>query len=137
MGRCVRTLLLACLAVALSGCVERHFIIESDPAGAFVYQNGKFLGAAPVDVPFIYDGQYDFMLVKEGFETLRVSTRVSPPWFERFPIDFFSENLWPFHIHDVRPVRYELHLMPQTNTVELLNQAREMRDRGQAIPSEH
>src|SRR5947209_17729254 len=117
MSRFVRTLLGATLVLGLAGCVERHFLIESDPPGAFVYQNGKFLGATPVDVPFTYYGKYDFMLVKDGYETMRVSTRVSPPWFERFPLDFFSENLWPFHVQDIRPVRFELRLMPQTNTV--------------------
>jgi hypothetical protein len=137
MNRLVRTLLVAALPALLAGCVDRRFIIESDPPGAFVYQEGKFLGATPVDVPFTYYGKYDFMLVKDGFETLRVSTRATPPWYERFPLDFFSENLWPFHIHDIRPVRFELKLMPQTNTVELLNQAHQLRERGQAVGSEN
>jgi hypothetical protein len=133
MNRFTRTLLGACLALGLAGCVERRFLVESDPPGAFVYQNGQFLGATPVDVPFLYYGNYDFMLVKEGYDSLKVSTRVSPPWFERPGVDFFSENLWPFHIQDVRPVFYQLQPMAQTNTIELMNQARELRERGRAV----
>ncbi|HEV3142859.1 MAG TPA: PEGA domain-containing protein [Gemmataceae bacterium] len=135
MNRFTRTLLRACLALSLAGCVERRFLIESDPPGAFVYQNGQFLGATPVDVPFTYYGKYDFLLVKDGFESMNASTRVSPPWYERPAVDFLSENLWPFHIQDVRPVLYQMQPMAQTNTVELMNQARELRERGKAVPS--
>lgn len=135
MNGFTRTLFGACLALGLAGCVERRFLIESDPPGAFVYQNGQFLGATPVDVPFLYYGKYDFLLVKEGFETLKVSTRVTPPWYERPGFDFLSENLSPFHVQDVRPVSYQLQPMAQTNTVELMNQAGELRERGRAIPS--
>ena len=135
MKRFTRTLLGACIVLGLAGCVERRFLIESDPPGAFVYQDGQFLGATPVDVSFLYYGKYDFMLVKDGFETSKVSTTVTPPWFERAGVDFFSENLWPFHIQDVRPVLYQLQPMSQTNTIELMNQARELRERGKAVQS--
>jgi hypothetical protein len=50
-------------------------------------------------------------------------------------VDFFSENLWPFHIQDVRPVLYQMQPMSQTNTIELMNQARELRERGQTVQS--
>jgi hypothetical protein len=132
MGRWTRTFCF--LALALTGCVERRFLVESDPPGAFVYQNGQFVGATPVDIPFTYYGHYEFVLVKDGYESVRIYKRFTPPWYQRFPLDFFSENLWPFHLHDNRPVHIQLQPMSQPNTVEILNQARILRERGQAIP---
>ena len=49
---------------ALAGCVERRFVIESDPPGALVLMNGQQLGATPVDGHFVYYGRYHFTLAE-------------------------------------------------------------------------
>ena len=54
----------AALAFALatiSGCVDRRFVIESDPPGAIVYLNDKWVGPTPVDQSFTYYGKYRFV----------------------------------------------------------------------------
>jgi hypothetical protein len=121
--------------LSLTGCVERRFLIESDPPGAVVYQNGQVLGATPRDVPFTYYGNHEFTLVKDGYETTTVRTRVRPPWFQYLPLDFVSENLYPLHIQDNRRLRFEMRPLPQPNTTELIQQAGSLRDRGRAIPT--
>src|SRR5262249_17261602 len=82
----------------LTGCRERRFGITSDPPGAIVYHNGNPIGATPVDGQFTYYGTQSFTLVRDGHETVTVKERLSPPWYQYFPIDFLAENVWPFHI---------------------------------------
>jgi len=128
----VAIVLLGC--AALTGCVERRFIIESNPPGAIAYLNGQYVGATPVEVPFIYYGKYDFELTKEGYETKKVQVKVRAPWFQWMPLDFFSENVWPLHIQDNRRLEFELEPQLQQRSEDILNNARTLRERGQAIP---
>lgn len=127
---------LACvLGLALtSGCVERRFVIESDPPGALVLMNGQPLGATPVDGHFVYYGTYNFTLIKDGYETLQVEERFRTPWYQYFPLDFVSENLYPGKIEDVRrPLTYKLTPKMQPRTDALLGQAEQLRAKGRAL----
>lgn len=135
MGRSPRLLFLALCGATLTGCVERRFIIDSEPAGAIVYHNGQFVGPTPVEIPFTYYGNYEFELMKEGYETRRYEHRARAPWFEWFPLDFFSENLWPRHIQDNHHLRFDLQPQLQPRNEDLLNQARSLRERGLAVPA--
>ena len=122
-------------AVALAGgCVERRFVIQTDPPGALVYQNGVPLGPAPVDGEFTYYGTYHFSLVKDGFETTHVEQRIAPPWFAYPPFDFVVENLWPLEVKDVRRFQYTMNPLPQPRVDQLLQDAEELRARGRALP---
>src|SRR5262249_10209746 len=59
-------MLLACAGL-LTGCVERRFVITTEPPGAIVYdERGMPTGAAPTDRTFVYYGDYQFTLVKDG-----------------------------------------------------------------------
>ncbi len=120
-------------AALLAGCVERRYTIYSDPPGAVVYKSGQPLGATPVDDYFTYYGKYDFTLVKEGYETLRVEQDITTPWYEVFPLDFISENLVPWPITDVRRFHYRLEPRRQVQTDELLREADGLRSRGRAV----
>lgn len=135
MRRFAFGLIWALAVAALCGCVERRFLIESTPPGAMVYQNGQVLGPTPLDLPFTYYGNYEFTLVKDGFETTNVSARIRPPWFQIFPLDFISENVYPFHVQDNRRLRFDMQPIAQPNTTELLNKASGLRERGRAIPT--
>ncbi|HYV34376.1 MAG TPA: PEGA domain-containing protein [Gemmataceae bacterium] len=94
------TVALAFAALATSGCVDRRFVIESDPPGAVVYMNDKRIGVTPMDQQFIYSGKYRFEFVRDGYETVVVDEQVRSPWYEWFPIEFVAENLWPWTIHE-------------------------------------
>lgn len=134
----VRRLPVAIFAVALvilsTGCVERRFRIESNPPGAYVFVNNVPYGATPVDVPFLYYGDYDIQLQKEGYQTLRVKQPIETPWYQYPIVDFFSENLVPFQITDQRPLYYELDPVLQPNLDTLKAEAEDLRRRGRALP---
>ena len=90
--------------VAASGCVQRRMTIRSNPPGALVYVDDYQIGTTPVSTDFVYYGTRKIRLVKDGFETLTVRQPLPVPWYEVFPLDFVSENLWPWEIRDERVV---------------------------------
>lgn len=117
----------------LNGCVERRYVITSDPPGAVVLRNGQPIGAAPADDHFVYYGNYHITLVKEGYETLQVDQEIPTPWYEYFPLDFFSENLVPWPIQDVRRFHYKLEPRQMPRPDQLLNDAQNLRNRGHSL----
>ncbi len=96
--------------VAGGGCVQRRMTIRSNPPGALVYVDDYQIGTTPVSTDFVYYGTRKIRLVKDGFETLTVRQPFPIPWYEIFPLDFVSENLWPGEIRDERVV--DLAMMP-------------------------
>ena len=96
--------LLTLVMVAGSGCVQRRMTIRSNPPGALVYVDDYQIGTTPVSTDFVYYGTRKIRLVKDGFETLTVRQPIPVPWYEVFPLDFVSENLWPWEIRDERVV---------------------------------
>ena len=48
-------------------------------------------------------------------------------------VDFFSENLFPWKVRDVRRFHYKLEPRRMVNTTELLKQADNLRNRGISI----
>jgi hypothetical protein len=121
------------LAGVLTGCVERRYVITSDPPGAVVLRNGKAIGVTPVDDHFTYYGDYDFTLIKEGFETQKVAQKIPTPWYEYFPLDFISENLVPLRIEDVRRFHYTMEPRRIVQTEQLLGEAQNLRNRGLSL----
>jgi hypothetical protein len=126
--------IVAVLALAgLSGCVERRFLINTEPAGAIVYENGRPLSASPADDHFVYYGNYHFTLVKDGFQTLQVDQYIAPPWYQYPGIDFIAEELLPWRIRDVRVLNYRMLPLQVPNSQQLRSDAEALRSRGKAI----
>jgi hypothetical protein len=118
----------------LSGCVERRFVITSNPPGAAVYRDGQLLGVTPVDDYFIYYGKREYVLVLDGYETLKVEQPAPAPWYEIPPLDFVAENLWAFKIRDVRrPEPYQLQPLQVPNPNLILDRAGRLRNSGRAL----
>src|SRR5262249_15715254 len=115
------------------GCVERRYVVTTDPPGAVVLRNDQPIGASPADDHFTYYGKYHFTLIKEGYETLQVIQPIRAPWYEYFPLDFISENLIPWSIVDVRRFHYGLEPRRMPTPDQLLNQAQPLRGRGQEL----
>jgi hypothetical protein len=128
-------LTVAVWAGTMAGCVERRYVITSDPPGAIVFRNGQPLGATPVDDHFVYYGKYKYTLVKDGYETMQVEQNIPAPWYEYFPIDFFSETILPLQIEDVRRFEYKLEPRRIVNTNDLLRDAQNLRNRGLSVQS--
>jgi hypothetical protein len=130
MKRCGWILVISLGAATLPGCVERRYVVYTDPPGAVVLRNGQILGQAPVDDYFTYYGKYDFTLQKEGFETQRVQQEIKAPWYEWPGLDFFTENVVPWRIIDRRVYSYRLEPRHVANPQQLLEEAQNLRNRG-------
>jgi hypothetical protein len=118
----------------VSGCVERRFVITTEPPGAIVYdEKGMPTGAAPADRPFVYYGEYQWTLVKDGYETQVVREKVRAPFYEWLLLDFFSENVVPWTIRDIRRFNYQLQPKQVVPPETVLEQGTILRQRGQAI----
>lgn len=104
---------LVCL-LAAAGCVQRRMTVRSNPPGALVYVDDYQIGTTPVSTDFIYYGTRKIRLVKDGYETLTVRQPFPLPWYQVFPLDFVTENLWPWEIRDERVV--DLAMMPAAAT---------------------
>jgi len=131
-----RGLLGLLLLIGATGCVERRMVIIPDPSGAIVYdEKDQPIGAGPVDKPFTYYGKYRFRIAKDGYETLVIDQRVRAPWYEFPGLDFFSENLIPWTIRDVR---YYYPVMKRINPLDrppeqLLLEAQQLQAYGKTI----
>jgi hypothetical protein len=121
-------------AVVSTGCVERRFRVESNPPGAYVYVNNVPVGTTPVDVPFLFYGDYEITLVKEGFQTQQVKQPVSTPWYQYPIVDFFSESLYPGQITDYRVFLYDLEPVIQPNLELLKAEGEDLRRRAGQLP---
>ena len=130
-----RGLLLALtILIAACGCVEKRMVLITEPYGAIVYdEKNQPIGAGPVDKPFTYYGKYQFRIAKDGYETLVVDQRVRSPWYELPGLDFFSENVIPWTIRDVRYFRYVLQPAQIRPPEQLLLEAQLLRDYGKTI----
>lgn len=121
-------------ALGLSGCVERRLFIRSNPPGAMVYVDDYQIGPTPIATSFTYYGTRKIRLVKDGYQTLTVYEKISPPWYEVPPLDFFSENLTTQQIRDMRVLEYQLQPMPVAPTPQLLQRAEELRRQTGNLP---
>jgi hypothetical protein len=126
--------LLGVAICARAGCVERRMVLITEPAGAIVYdEKNDPIGAGPVDKPFTYYGKYQFRIAKDGYETQIIDQPVRAPWYEFPGLDFFSENLIPWTIRDVRYYRYALQPSQIVPPEQLLQRAQQTRDYASTI----
>jgi hypothetical protein len=122
-----RLLLCALVMVLATGCVQRRMTIRSNPPGALVYIDNYEIGTTPVSVDYIYYGTREIRLIKDGFETLKVNQWIPPPWYDIFPLDFFTENIVPFEIRDARTLDFQLSPQIIVPTDRLLERAENLR----------
>lgn len=122
-------LLAIALPAALTGCVRRTMTINTDPQGAQVHLNDQMIGTSPVTTDFTWYGDYDVVIRKEGYETLRTSHRIQTPWYELPGIDFISEALVPWTVHDKHEVSFALAPAQPVDKDALLKNANELRER--------
>lgn len=128
-------LLCLLLALAAAGCgsVSRRMTIRTNPPGALVEVDGERLGLTPVSTDFLYYGTREITLSAPGYETLTVSQKVPPPWYQVFPFEFFSDNLLPFRVTNRHEFVYQLRPRDPQLDVEdrLMERARGFRSQSQ------
>ncbi|MCI0675296.1 MAG: PEGA domain-containing protein [Phycisphaerales bacterium] len=130
MCRTARNVTVLCIILGgliMPGCVRRTISVTSDPPGALLWLNGREIGRTPVEVDFIYYGDYDVVLVADGFEPLLTHGKADPPLWDIIPFDLLAE-LTPGR----KQARIEWHyeLEPRNDDpAGLLDRARQLRDR--------
>jgi hypothetical protein len=124
---------LVLFAAASAGCVDRRFVIESDPPGAMVYVNNRPVGATPVDQSFTYYGKYRFVFVRDGYETLTVDECIRTPWWSYFPLEFVVESLLPYNLRDVRYIRRPLEPRQEISEKVILDRAQQLRSQAATL----
>ncbi|MFQ5495911.1 MAG: PEGA domain-containing protein [Phycisphaerae bacterium] len=109
--------------------MRRTISISTEPAGALVFLNDQEVGRSAVRTDFLWYGDYDVILRKEGYQTLKTHWDIRPPWYQMIPIDFVAEVLWPWPIHDQRRRHFVLTKAETPTQDELLSRALETRRR--------
>lgn len=124
-------MLLGCLA----GCggVEQTMTIKTNPPGALVYLNDQEVGRTPVTRDFLWHGNYDVEIRKDGYEPLKTHKWVVAPAYNWIPFDFLID-IFPIHLHEQRTLSFTL--TPTKPTAEnpelMMARAEEMRAQLQA-----
>lgn len=116
-------------AMSLTGCVERRLKVTTSPPGALVTINDEEVGASPAKFSFLWYGDYDIIVRKPGYETLKTHYRIEAPWYQWPFFDFIAETMVPWTIVDEHQVP-ELQLVkeePPTVT-EIVDRATQLRE---------
>lgn len=116
------------ISIMLYGCVERQLTINTVPSGALVELNDEQIGLSPVMVNFNWYGDYNVVIRKEGFETLKTHRELKGPWYDKFPFDFFAQCLNPKKIIDKYEWTFELEPKKEVNRDQLLQDAQNLKE---------
>ena len=100
--------LLPALLLCLAGCVERSLYLQSEPTDANVYLDGERIGTTPIRIPFSWYGEREIMIEAPHYGTVKRMEKISPPWWQIFPLDFVTDVIVPFPLHDDRTFLYVL-----------------------------
>ena len=115
-------ILLALGAFALAGCVDREMTITSTPPGARVWVSDVEVGSTPLKIPFTWNGDYDIVLRKDGYQTSVTHADINMTWYEVPPLDLLSE-LAPWTYRDSRYINFDLQKQTEPSDKELLEGA--------------
>ena len=121
-------LLLLIIVTLTPGCVRRRLLVRSNPPGAAVHVDNQPIGVTPCGVDFVYYGTREVRLSKPGYETLTVNQPIPTPWYQIPVIDFFSENLNPRRVEDIRTVSYNLVRQRMAPAQEVIARGQELRN---------
>ena len=122
-------IILMLISLLQTGCVHRRVTINSNPAGALVRIDGKDIGYTPASVDYTWYGTREVQLLKDGYETQTQFIKIGAPWYQRFPLDFISDNFLGTHVRDHR--RFDLTMQPKQPDV-----ASDVIQRGRSLRSE-
>jgi hypothetical protein len=102
--------------------------ITSDPPNALVFLNDQEIGRTEVATEFVWYGDYDVALRKDGYQTLQTNWKIKAPWYQWPPLDFFFEVLWPGRLHDAHSRHFVLEPIQLPTQEEVAERALETRE---------
>lgn len=123
-------------ATLLGGCVERKLTITSEPAGALVYMNDREVGRTPIETDFLWYGNYDVQVRREGYQTINQPQKLTAPWWQWPPFDLFAEMM-PNHPTDRQSMHFTMTpAQPEDVTAEtLIDRAGQLQAKLESPPS--
>ena len=137
--RSFRFLILVATVFAFSGCVTRSITVKTNPSNALVYIDDELIGESPVTMPFTFYGTRKIMIERKDedgaltHERTVAFEKIKAPVYQVFPLDFFSELVWPFKIKDEQVLSYNLveldPLSIKERQAKMLKSAEELRQR--------
>ncbi|RME84199.1 MAG: PEGA domain-containing protein [Planctomycetota bacterium] len=98
--------------ITFGGCVERKIEIQTTPIGGEVYLDDQYMGKSPLQITFYHYGTRKLEIRKRGYHRKEAWLKISPPLYEVFPLDFFSELVFPFTLHDIHKYHFVLQKKP-------------------------
>jgi hypothetical protein len=113
------------LLLSAVGCARHSVSISSEPSGALVFINGNEVGRTPMKYDFDNFGDFDVVLRKDGFETLKTHKTIATPLHGYAPFDLGAEA---FGVKDHYEWRFDL--APASGQAV---DAAELVNRGQAL----
>jgi len=101
--------LLPLLWVACASCAaQRTLTVISDPPGATLRIDDRVVGPTPYTESFMDYGTRRITLYKAGYHSRSEVVTLSAPWYAIFPIDIFSEIIFPFGWKDPHVQKLQL-----------------------------
>jgi PEGA domain len=97
--------LLVLIALLLVGCVQRQMTVITDPPGAVVSLNDREMGRTPFTKNFLWYGNYDVTIRKDGYQTLKTTAEITAPFWQFVPFDLVTDFL---PLTDKETIRFSL-----------------------------
>jgi hypothetical protein len=127
-------LAVGCTIVLIGGCVDRRFVVETNPPGAQITIDGRAIGPSPADGTFVYPGKYEIRAVAPGYEPLTKTVKFRRKWYDLPGLDFIAEVLYPGRIEDVRRIPLTLEPARDIDPEQIRFAADSLRQKGQSLP---
>ena len=99
---CLRSLLTVAIAVTLFACVGGQrltMVISSTPPDALVHVNDFPRGVTPVEVPYLWIGEYRIQMSLDGYQPVDEVVSVRKPWFYWIPFSSLIVDSLPVPVH--------------------------------------
>jgi hypothetical protein len=107
------------------GCVQRTLTVVTDPPGAVVYLNDREMGRTPFTHAFLWYGNYDVLIRKDGWQTLKTFAVVNAPLWQFVPLDAVTDFL---PLQDHQTISFKLKPDAPTDPQLLLAHGVEMKN---------
>lgn len=114
------------MILATAGCVERKMTFTTEPSGALVVVSNVEKGRTPLTTDFLWYGDYEVVITKEGYEPLVTHFKVKAPVYDMPPMDLFSDMApWTYHVD--RRAHYTLKKAEPIDDATLLERSEQLR----------